>query len=115
MCVAIMRAEAGRDPHDRGLQNLVGELSTQSETFRTLWASHNVRTHGTGTKRFNHPDVGELVLAYEELAITAEPGLVLIIYTAEPGSPSAERLQLLASLAAEQTPQAALQADDHPH
>lgn len=115
MCVAIMRAEAGRDPHDRGLQNLVGELSTQSETFRTLWGSHNVRTHGTGTKRFNHPDVGELVLAYEELAITAEPGLVLIIYTAEPGSPSTERLQLLASLAAEQTPQAALQADDHPH
>ena len=55
MCVAIMRAEAGRDPHDRGLQNLVGELSTQSETFRTLWGSHDVRTHGTGTKRFRHP------------------------------------------------------------
>jgi hypothetical protein len=102
-----MRAEAGRDPHDRGLQNLVGELSTRSETFRTLWASHDVRTHGTGTKRFNHPDVGELILAYEELAVTAEPGLVLLIYTAEPGSPSAERLQLLASLAAEQTSHAA--------
>ena len=114
MCVAIMRAEAGRDPHDRGLQNLVGELSTQSETFRTLWGSHNVRTHGTGTKRFNHPDVGELILAYEELAITAEPGLVLLIYTAEPGSPSAERLQFLASLAAEHTPRAALQTDDRP-
>lgn len=101
MCVAIMRAEAGRDPHDRGLQDLVGELSTRSETFRALWGSHNVRTHGTGTKRFHHPDVGELVLAYEELAITAEPGLVLLVYTAEPGSPSAERLRLLASLAAE--------------
>lgn len=103
MCVAVMRAEAGRDPHDRGLQSLVGELSTRSELFRTLWASHDVRTHGTGTKRFNHPDVGELVLAYEELAVTAEPGLVMLIYTAEPGSPSAERLRLLASLAAEQT------------
>jgi len=112
MCVAIMRAEAGRDPYDRGLQNLVGELSTRSDTFRTLWASHDVRTHGTGTKRFNHPDVGELVLAYEELAVTAEPGLVLLIYTAEPGSPSAERLQLLASLAAEQAPQAALHRDN---
>jgi transcriptional regulator with XRE-family HTH domain len=103
MCVAIMRAEAGRDPHDRGLQNLVGELSTQSETFRRLWGAHDVRTHGTGTKRFNHPDVGELTLAYEELAITAEPGLILILYTAEPGSPSAEKLRLLASLAAGQT------------
>lgn len=115
MCVAIMRAEAGRDPHDRGLQNLVGELSTQSEIFRTLWGSHDVRTHGTGTKRFHHPDVGELILAYEELAITAEPGLVLLVYTAEPGSPSAERLRLLASLAAEHTPQAALHRDDRSH
>ena len=100
MCVGIMRAEAGRDPHDRGLQDLVGELSTQSETFRRLWADHNVRTHGAGTKRFHHPVVGELNLAYEELAITAEPGLVLMVYTAEPGSPSAERLRLLASWAA---------------
>jgi len=97
MCVGIMRTEAGRDPHDRGLQDLVGELSTQSEVFRRLWSAHDVRTHGTGTKRFNHPVVGELTLAYEELAITAEPGLVLMVYTAEPGSPSAERLQLLAS------------------
>ena len=101
MCVGIMRTEAGRDPHDRGLQDLVGELSTQSEVFRRLWSAHDVRTHGTGTKRFNHPVVGELTLAYEELAITAEPGLVLMVYTAEPGSPSAERLQLLASWAAE--------------
>ncbi|WP_145227475.1 helix-turn-helix transcriptional regulator [Rudaeicoccus suwonensis] len=102
MCVSIMRAEAGRDPHDRCLQELVGELSTQSETFRQLWGSHDVRTHGTGTKRFHHPDVGELTLAYEELAITAEPGLVLILYTAEPGTASADKLRLLASLAADQ-------------
>jgi transcriptional regulator with XRE-family HTH domain len=100
MCVAIMRAEAGRDPHDRGLQDLVGELSTRSDTFRRLWAAHDVRTHGTGTKRFQHPVVGELSLAYEELAITAEPGLILMVYTAEPGSPTAERLQLLASWSA---------------
>ena len=100
MCVSIMRAEAGRDPHDRALQDLVGELCTRSETFRSLWGAHNVRTHGAGTKRFHHPEVGELTLAYEELAITAEPGLVMLVYTAEPGSPSAERLRLLASLAA---------------
>ncbi|VXC48021.1 helix-turn-helix transcriptional regulator [Nocardioides sp. AX2bis] len=100
MCVGIMRTEAGRDPHDRGLQDLVGELSTHSETFRRLWAAHDVRTHGAGTKRFHHPVVGELTLVYEELAVTAEPGLVVLVYTAEPGSPSAERLQLLASWAA---------------
>jgi transcriptional regulator with XRE-family HTH domain len=97
MCVGIMRTEAGRDPHDRVMQDLVGELSTRSDTFRALWGAHNVRTHGSGTKRFTHPVVGELTLAYEELAVTAEPGLVLMVYTAEPGSPSAERLRLLAS------------------
>lgn len=102
MCVAVMRAEAGRDPHDKALQDLVGELSTRSEEFRRLWATHNVRTHATGTKRFTHPIVGELTLAYEEFAITAEPGLWLYVYTAEPGSPSAERLALLASWAASQ-------------
>lgn len=115
MCVDVMRADAGRDPHDRGLQDLVGELSTRSDTFRRLWGAHNVRTHGTGTKRFHHPDVGQLVLAYEELAITAEPGLVLLVYTAEPGSPSAERLRLLASLAAEHTPSGAVLDRDRDH
>lgn len=107
MCVGIMRAEAGRDPHDRALQDLVGELSTQSETFARLWSAHDVRTHGSGTKRFHHPLVGELTLVYEELALTAEPGVVLIVYTAEPGSPSAERLALLASWAAEDAASAA--------
>ncbi|AXK47000.1 helix-turn-helix domain-containing protein [Brachybacterium saurashtrense] len=98
MCVGSMRVEAGRDPHDPVLQDLVGELSTCSEEFRRLWAAHDVRTHGAGTKRFEHPEVGELTLAYEEFAITAEPGRALLVYTAEPGSPSAERLRLLASL-----------------
>lgn len=98
MCVAIIRNEAGRDPQHRGIQDLVGELSTQSDTFRTLWAAHDVRTHGTGTKRFNHPEVGELQLAYEELAITADPGLVLLVYTARQDSESHQKLQLLGSL-----------------
>jgi transcriptional regulator with XRE-family HTH domain len=105
MCVAVMRAEAGRDPHNRALQDLVGELSTQSDTFRQLWGAHNVRTHGAGTKRFHHPLVGDLTLAYEEFAVTAEPGHILLVYTAEPGSPSAERLRLLASWAARQPSQ----------
>lgn len=107
MCVAIMRAEAGRDPHNRELQDLVGELATRSDVFARLWAAHDVRTHGSGTKRFVHPVVGELTLAYEELAITADPGSVLLVYTAEPGSPTADRLRLLASWAATQQASAA--------
>lgn len=100
MCVGSMRVEVGRDPHDPVMQDLVGELSTCSEVFRRLWAAHDVRTHGAGTKHFDHPAVGELTLAYEEFTITAEPGRAMIVYTAEPGSPSAERLALLASLCA---------------
>ena len=100
ICVAILRTEAGRNPHDRLLHDLVGELSTRSDDFRTRWGRHDVRHHGTGTKRFHHPVVGELTLAYEGLEMAAEPGLTLTIYTAEPGSPSAERLQLLGSWAA---------------
>ena len=100
MCVGIMRAEAGRDPHDPVMQELVGELSTCSPTFRRLWGAHDVRTHGSGTKRFVHPVVGEVELAYEEMALTAEPGRVMLVYTAESGSRSQERLRMLASWAA---------------
>jgi transcriptional regulator with XRE-family HTH domain len=100
MSVAVLRAEAGRHPHDKDLHDLVGELSTRSEEFRTRWGAHDVRNHGAGTKRFHHAAVGELTLAFEGLEMTAEPGLTLTVYTAEPGSPSEERLRLLASLAA---------------
>ncbi|RKE17844.1 helix-turn-helix transcriptional regulator [Streptomyces sp. TLI_171] len=103
MAVAVLRREAGRDPHDRDLHDLVGELSTRSAEFRTRWGAHNVRRHGTGTKHFHHPAVGELTLAYESLDLAAEPGLGMTVYTAEPGSPSEERLRLLASLAATET------------
>ncbi|MGW5445950.1 helix-turn-helix transcriptional regulator [Streptomyces asiaticus] len=100
MAVAILRREAGRDAHDKGLQDLVGELSTRSEDFRIRWGAHDVRRHGTGTKRFRHPAVGDLILAYEALDLAAEPGLSMTIYTAEPGSSSEEGLRLLASWAA---------------
>ncbi|GGV81470.1 transcriptional regulator [Streptomyces griseoloalbus] len=102
MAVAILRTEAGRNPHDKDLHDLVGELSTRSDEFRTRWGAHDVRHHGTGTKRFHHQAVGDLTLAFEGLEMAAEPGLTLTIYTAEPGSPSEEGLRLLASLAATQ-------------
>ena len=110
--VAVLRSEAGRDPYDRDLSDLVGELSTRSESFRTRWAAHNVRFHDTGSKRFHHPVVGDLELTYETMTLAADPGLMLFVYTAEPGSRSAEALDLLASWAATLDPAAAEHATD---
>jgi transcriptional regulator with XRE-family HTH domain len=98
--VAILRSAAGRDPYDRDLSDLVGELATQSEAFRTRWASHNVRFHNTGVKHFHHPVVGELTLNYNRLDVAADPGLTIFTYAAEPGSRSGEALTLLGSWAA---------------
>lgn len=98
--VAILRTEAGRDPRNKELHDLIGELSTRSEEFRRRWGAHDVRHHGSGAKRFRHPVVGEMTLAYEGLEMAAEPGLTLTIYAAEPATASAERMQLLASWAA---------------
>ncbi|MGH3391040.1 MAG: transcriptional regulator, partial [Actinomadura sp.] len=94
--VALLRAEVGRNPHDRALSDLIGELSTRSETFRVWWAAHNVRFHRTGTKRFHHPIVGDLTLAFDVMDLTADTGLHLTAYTAEPGSASQDALHLLA-------------------
>jgi len=95
--VAILRTEAGRDPYDRDLSDLVGELSTRNELFRTLWAAHNVRTHDTGVKHVHHALVGELNLSFEAMELVADPGLTVFVYTAEPGSRSEQALNLLAS------------------
>jgi transcriptional regulator with XRE-family HTH domain len=102
MAVANLRTAAGQDPHNKGLHDLVGELSTRSEEFRRRWGSHNVRTHGTGTGTFHHHVVGDLILAYESLDLRAEPGLTMTIYAAEPDSPTAHALALLASWATTQ-------------
>ena len=98
--VAMLRTETGQNPHDRALSNLIGELSTRSEHFRTWWAAHNVRFHRTGVKRFHHPEVGDLTLTYEALDLTADEGLRISAYSAEPGTPSDDALKLLASWAA---------------
>ncbi len=99
-CVAILHTEAGRDPHDKALHDLVGELSTRSTDFRRRWSAHDVRYHGAGTKGYHHRDVGHLSLAYESVDMISEPGLTLTFYAAEPASRSAHALDLLASWAA---------------
>ncbi len=101
--VAILRSEAGRNPYDRDLTTLIGELSTQNETFRTKWAAHNVRFHDTGTKHLHHPIVGDLELTYEAMDLSADTGLTMFAYTAEPGTKSDQALQLLGSWAATPT------------
>ena len=97
--VAQLRAEAGRSPDDRELTELIGELAIRSQQFGTLWATHDVRWHTTGTKRFHPRVVGDLGPAYEGLALPADPGQTLITFTAEPGSPSQQALAFLASWA----------------
>ena len=112
--VAVLRSAAGHDPYDRALSDLVGELSTQSAEFRTRWAAHNVRFHDTGTKDFHHRVVADLTLTYNRMDLAADPGQMLTIWTAEPGSKSAEALRFLGSWAA--TPQQPEPQDtpDHP-
>lgn len=97
--VAILRRESGRSPHDKGIAELVGELSKRSDEFRTRWAAHNVRRHYAGTKFFKHPVVGVLELNYQVLGLEEDPGRTLTVYPATPGSPTDQALKLLASWA----------------
>lgn len=109
--VALLRAEAGRNPDDRELNELIGELATGSSRFSALWATHNVRWHTTGIKHYRHRVIGELALAYEGMALPADPGQTLITFTAAPGTAAHEALSFLASwaettsLSAEQSPE----------
>ena len=110
----MLHAEAGRNPSDPELSSLVGELSTQSETFRRLWATHNVRLQGAGVKAVRHPLVGEVTFTYESMDLVAHPGLTMFLYTPEPGSKSEQALNLLASWTA--TPEEdSAGLDEQPH
>jgi transcriptional regulator with XRE-family HTH domain len=95
--VAGLRTEVGRDPYDRSLSDLIGELSTRSEDFRVHWANHNVRQHINGRKLIHHPTVGDLDLPFEFLPLPGDPDQNLLTYLAEPGSRAQEALDLLAS------------------
>ena len=112
--VALLRAEAGREPSDRALRELVGELSTMSPEFRRLWASHDIRIQHEGIKRMRHPVVGELELTYRSLALPTLPRAVfeVTVYTAEPGTPNDEGIKLLASWGATTHPEAARTSRD---
>lgn len=96
-CVKMLRAQAGATPHDKQLTQLVGELTTRSTDFSARWAAHDVGTHRAGTKTLHHHEVGELTLDFEELTLDSAPSITLSTYMAEPASPTAERLQLLAA------------------
>lgn len=112
--VAALRGEAGRNPYDRALSELIGLLSTRSEEFRVQWARHDVRFHRSGMKRFHHPLVGDLTLTYESMDLPADPGLHVVTYSAEPGTPSAERLAELRAWSAKRAQLAAVETRDVP-
>jgi transcriptional regulator with XRE-family HTH domain len=98
--VALLRTEAGRNPYNKALSSLIGQLCTQSEEFRVRWAAHDVRVHRNGVKHFRHPVVGDLKLSYEAMNLAADPGLQIIAYSAEAGTSSHDALKLLASWSA---------------
>jgi hypothetical protein len=109
--VAALRGEAGRNPYDRALTSLIGLLSTRSDEFRVLWAGHDVRFHRSGSKRFRHPLVGDLTLAYEALDLPADTGLTLVTYSGEPGSSTEAALQELERWSATRAKLAAVEVE----
>ncbi|MGX5654960.1 helix-turn-helix transcriptional regulator [Geodermatophilus nigrescens] len=99
---AMLRLEAGKNPGDKALIELVGELSTRSDLFRRRWAQHDVKFHRSGRKRLRHPVVGQLDLDFESMELPSAPGLTMNVYTAAAGTPAADGLKLLASWVATQ-------------
>lgn len=99
--VSLLRMQAARDPYDRALTDLIGELSTLSAEFRQLWAKHSIGRSQVGQKRFNHPLVGALELNYEVLTVAEDPNLLMLIYSPVPGSIEVSKLQTLKSAAAQ--------------
>ncbi|MFH9243882.1 helix-turn-helix transcriptional regulator [Streptomyces lydicus] len=96
--VANLRQAAGFDPGDPRLNALIDTLTEHSTTFSTLWQAHTVRGKTQDAKQLNHPDVGPLTLTYQAFDVRDAPGQQLVIYHAEPGSPSAQALSLLGAL-----------------
>ncbi|MEU4489997.1 helix-turn-helix transcriptional regulator [Streptomyces purpurascens] len=110
--VGALRVEVAKSPYDRELSNLIGELSTRSDAFRTLWGAHDVHAFTDGIKRFHHPVVGEMELVHESLDLPGDEGLSITIHSADPGTPASDALQLLAAWAASQDRSTAVTQDD---
>jgi hypothetical protein len=102
--IGMMRAAVAVDPVHPRATAIVGELSIRSAEFRRLWARHDVRVQVSGRKTFRVPRVGEIVLDWDSYPLPGDPGPVMLVWTAEPGSADADRLRLLASLQATRTP-----------
>ena len=98
-----LRVQAGRDPRDRALSDLIGELSTRSDEFVARWARQSVRLHRTARKRLHNRVVGDIELTGNALELPGDD-LILIAYTADPGSQAEDQLKLLTSWAATQIP-----------
>ena len=113
--VAVLRSEAGRDPYNRELTDLIGELATRSDDFRTGWAAHNVLLHQHGAKHFQHPVVGLVDVSFDSMELPADPGITLTAYTTAAGSPSEDALKLLASWAATPDPSRERDSGEHTH
>ena len=102
LTAAMLRYEAGRDPLNAEITELIGELATRSPQFRKDWADQDVHEHRTGRKIYGHPVVGAMDLIYDVFEMPGEPGLSIATYTPDEGSESADKLSLLASWAATQ-------------
>jgi transcriptional regulator with XRE-family HTH domain len=100
----LLRSEAGRDPYDPGPAELIKEMTQASAEFRHVWAQHDVRLPAAGRHRFHHPRVGLLDLVFEAAALRADPGLTLLLATADPGSPTDTALHRLAAMATSAEP-----------
>jgi len=98
--VGALRVEAGRNPYDRELSNLIGELSTRSDSFRVMWGANDVHVFREGIKRFHHPAVGELDLEHESMQLPGDSALSVTVYSAPPGSAAEDGLSLLATWSA---------------
>lgn len=102
--VGALRWEAGRRPYDRRLGALVAELRRADPDVRRWWADHGVRDYTSVAKHIRHPDCGDLAFDIEIVGSPREPDQRLVVYTAEPDSPTARLLPLLSGLAAPAPP-----------